>query len=66
MPGASPAMFRWQTNKKETKIENLDIGIDQIKLTIESLTNVEPSVLGTTIDRFAWVPLLIDCGTTID
>jgi hypothetical protein len=38
-------LFRWETVRKETKIENLDIGIDQVRLVIGNLTNVEDGLL---------------------
>lgn len=41
LPGARPALFRWQVDRKETKLERLEIGETEIKLVITSLQNID-------------------------
>eukprot|EP00981_Chlorochromonas_danica_P011419 scaffold4011_cov197-Ochromonas_danica.AAC.1 len=40
-PGARPAPFQWQIDRKETKIERLDIGETEMKIRIQSIQNID-------------------------
>lgn len=46
--GAEPAPFKWVTIEKDTVVENLDIGDDQLILVIEAVSGLEMSLVGQT------------------
>lgn len=48
IPGAEPAPFKWVTIEKDTVVENLDIGDDQLVLVIEAVSGLEMSLVGQT------------------
>jgi hypothetical protein len=48
LPGAEPAPFKWMSIEKETVVENLDIGDDQLVLVIEAVSGLEMSLVGQT------------------
>ena len=46
LEGAEPAPFTWKTIEKQTVIEHLDVGDDQLFLDIESILDLEASLVG--------------------
>jgi hypothetical protein len=48
LPGAEPAPFKWMSIEKDTIVENLDIGDDQLVLVIEVVSGLEMSLVGQT------------------
>jgi hypothetical protein len=48
LPGAEPAPFKWMSIEKDTVVENLDIGDDQLVLIIEAVSGLEMSLVGQT------------------
>lgn len=46
LPGAEPAPFKWLSVEKDTVVENLDIGDDQLVLVIEAVSGLEASLVG--------------------
>lgn len=46
--GAQPALFRWQVTRKETPVENLEIGEDQVRVCIEGAYDLESVLEGHT------------------
>ena len=48
LPGAEPAPFKWMSIEKDTVVENLEIGDDQLVLVIEAVSGLEMSLVGQT------------------
>lgn len=46
IPGALPALFRWQAVRKEKKIENLDLAEDQVRLEIKQASRLQSLLQG--------------------
>lgn len=46
LPGTEPSPFTWRNDERNTVIENLDVGDDQLELVIESVSNIESSLTG--------------------
>lgn len=62
IPGACPALFRWEVDRKEVKVERLEIGETEIKVAILAVTNVE-SALKDHTSRELSVEVDLNLGT---
>lgn len=46
LPGSEPSPFSWRSDERNSVIENLDVGDDQLELVIEAVSNIESSLTG--------------------
>jgi hypothetical protein len=63
MTNAKPAMFRWQTNRRSTPVEHLELGEDQLRLSIESAHDLE-SVLDGHSSRMISASFVLGLGSS--